>query len=109
MNINDILSIGRDTLDSKNVRIMLRLLGTFYYLSGTHTNITHKMLVDKNILPLYRTIVDTDIYDDIDSYNPSQLRRLNIILIVLMYTILLVRYNNSEWDIYRREWISIPI
>lgn len=104
MDIDTILSIARDRLNNKYVHRMIRLLGTYYYILSLDNDyrsisnyIWYDLIVDDDILPLYRTIVSLS-KDESLSVRLSQSRTLSVILMVLSYTVLNTK--NTQWNLY---------
>jgi hypothetical protein len=99
MTVDEVLSIGYDTLDDKYVRMLVRMLCTYYYLDN-RSDITHKMINAKDILPLYRSMTKyrTTYYVHIH----ITLKRFHTYLLaILCYSILRSRFKNRECSIDR--------
>jgi hypothetical protein len=99
MTVDEVLSIGFDTLDDKYVRIFTRILCTYYYLDD-RSNITHKMINNKDILPLYKAMIDYRKLYDSDRYLTMRIIHVYL-LAILCYSILRSRFKNRECSIYR--------
>jgi hypothetical protein len=97
----DILSIGFDVLDDKYVSSCIILLGNYYSRNSDRIEL-HRMIRDKDIIPLYRDIIS---YMRL-SYDTNIEKRMSILL---YYAILRARMSNRDWNIYSGDYISDKI
>jgi hypothetical protein len=99
MNLLEVLSIGIDVLNDEHVQSMLRLLGTIYRLTNEvalESLFPYSMIVDKDILPLYRAIVSY--HTPLTIINDKYLT--DDILNILIYVIMRAKFRETEWSIY---------
>lgn len=105
----DILSMGYDCLNQRNVRLLVRLIGTYYYnlasydaFNARYSNlidymykITYDMTIDEDILPLYRSLCDI-----LGKYKLNFTDPTRKLIALLCLIILESRMRNRNWTLY---------
>lgn len=94
MDFIDVLSMASDVLYDKYVRLCIRLLGT-EILGSDDTVISHRMTIDRDIVPLYKAIVSLG-----GSMLDLRIDRNQSIQTLTIYSILRVSPKNRDYNIY---------
>lgn len=116
----DVLSMGQYCLDDKNVKLLLRLIGTYYYNTATLVvgsssvftfltkvreikDVSFNMTVAKDIRPLYDTLYKvwkvllSELYSD-----TTDVTQIALVSLLCLF-ILKCRIKNRDWYIYKND------